>query len=310
LVGAVAVVFGIIMLFCGNALFKYIVFAGIGICVFQLSTIAMAAKVQAGFPMFVIDFVAAGVAVVFIYAAREGYEGVKVLLGFVLGTLGFFGTHIAFSRISGSGADGWVFFLVFGTASIALCVHVFKSDLHMKAIAVLTSIVGGFLCSSTIAFFAVFLTGEDECPAWILFAVMLANPNSEPVGALPREALYLLWFIFSSIGGWMQMVYVTKYHFLSEVFTKKDLDGNGTISKREVLAAIQTEENVKAHFGMQGLSDEEIEEKFLALESSKDGTFTKWQLWKFYYNIPKSSKTARAREGHTLAESLLHDSAV
>lgn len=309
LVGALAVVFGIIMLFCGNLLFKYTVFAGVGICVFCLSTTAMAAKVQAGFPMFVVDFVAAGVAVVFMYAAREGYEGVRVLLGFGLGALGFFGTHIALSKISGSGADGWVFFLVLGAGWIALGVHVFKSDLHMKAIAVLTPIVGGFLCSSSIAFFAVFLTGEDRRPAWILFAAMLANPNSEPVGALPREALYLLWFIFSSIGGWIQMQYVTKFHFVREVFKKKDLDGDGTISKLEVLAAIQSEENVKAHFGMQGLSDEEIEERFLALESSKDGTFTERQLMWFYFKITFFKKTARAREGHTLAESLLHDSA-
>merc|ERR1719163_955738 len=94
---------GVIMLFCGNAVFKYIVFASVGICVFGFSLIAMAAKVQAGFPMFVIDFVAAGVAAVFIYAVREGYEGVRVLLGLVVGALGFHGTHIVFSKISGSG---------------------------------------------------------------------------------------------------------------------------------------------------------------------------------------------------------------
>merc|ERR1712232_1550158 len=106
-------------------------------------------------------------------------------------------------------------------------------------IALLSALVGSFLLSSTVAFFVMFSKGENECPAWIRFAAMLANPTSEPVGAYPRWVSYLLWLTFFSFGLWIQLNWVTKYYFVIDLFHKKDLDNDGNVSKVEVLEAIK-----------------------------------------------------------------------
>lgn len=271
-------------------MFKWIVQVGIGFCFFLLSMDSLTKHLQDEVSQFEVYIQAAVVGAIFAFAANKGYDGVLVLMGGLLGGLFYRSVHFMFSHwISEWAADSLIFFLLFGALPIGGSVYVFTKEkqMIMKPVALLTSFVGSCLVSSALVFCVMLLNGEGhKCPAWVDYLAMLSHTSSEHVctdvsGYAPLASYGLGVFLFL-LSAQKQIQWVAKYDFLCDIFQKKDLDGDGHVSKLEILGAITKEQNVRDHFGMEGMSEDAVKKEFAKHAGGADGTFTLEELFRLY----------------------------
>eukprot|EP00929_Paragymnodinium_shiwhaense_P111159 TRINITY_DN787_c0_g1_i1.p1 TRINITY_DN787_c0_g1~~TRINITY_DN787_c0_g1_i1.p1 ORF type:complete len:437 (-),score=144.32 TRINITY_DN787_c0_g1_i1:49-1245(-) len=234
--GLIAFAVGLVMTIDGEFVFKYLVVGGVAVFVFLLSMSFLENHYEDRFPHQVYQIIAVEAAAALAVVAYKGYDGILVLVGLLLGAVFYYYFH-AFcdEHVSAPFAESWGFFLIIGNMCVACGVFLFMAKARRRAMAFTSSLTGGCLLSSSMAYFAMLLAVHfrgklnnegfdvpEECPAWIDFLEVLLFPSKEPVGifvgskynpqvtskgpsSLDRWLGVTFWVIFFSIGVLVQV---------------------------------------------------------------------------------------------------------
>jgi len=122
------------------------------------------------------------------YAALRGIDGVQIVVGAILGaalahqTLAFLAAHGFHSLIT----SRWCMVVYFSVFVLGF-VFLFSKKLHMRSLAMISSAIGGALCSSAIAFFCTELAVKGYMP------FLQHLPTVQPVGGTWIQFLRFLW---------------------------------------------------------------------------------------------------------------------
>lgn len=245
--GLAALIFGLVMVIDGEFIFKAVVVTGIGIFVY----LASSSGIKSHWPQVdnvIMEILAVEFALALSYVAYKGYEGVRVLLGMLLGLYGAQHLQAHLGQLAG---NGWVV-LVLGNIFVILGVYVFTGRMHKRIAAIVSSLVGGALVSSAIGYFIMLLLVKvrqnlfvgTTVPVWVDFLYTLVSPaKHSPVGIYSTPAtkdlnptihgkqVFLdmilgmsLWFILTTVGIWNQLRLEKKARAKEDVQKKGDLE--------------------------------------------------------------------------------------
>jgi len=233
---AAAITIGLVMVLFGEFVFKYVVVGFVSVFVFLLSQNVMTshysdfpAYAQIGFSFEVAAFLGA--------VSWLGYEGIQLLIGGLVGCWLFFYVHLEFAKfVSDPVASKWQFFIIANNVCILLGIVVFWwGKFHKRAMAVISSVVGGAFVASGISACALMaaqlhpdamnkkfpslnLHGEPTYWIDIFFMIVGDQKKSHDVGIFQNVEVSVgsapicvdawigraVWFLAAVVGIWIQ----------------------------------------------------------------------------------------------------------
>lgn len=190
---SIALVFGLVMVFDGQMVFKWILVAAAFLvaCVVAMSDLNAEWASEDGHLLRHIAGLEVGL--VAAYAAWRGFEGLVIIVGALLGAaVGYFLQGYFVSMHMGVFATSGPAIMSLYSVCIIAGVLAFRFKRHAKALAILSSLVGSALVASAIAWSITFAAikknlFDDLTPkggAWLDFFNLLWNPKTEDVGLL------------------------------------------------------------------------------------------------------------------------------
>jgi len=182
---AIAFVFGCVMVFDGESVFKWLVIGVVTIvaCIMAKNEATYTLKLDEG--SLVGDFVGIEVGALVAWAAYVGIDGVMILVSAIIGGLLADSLQKVLASHGVALVEHRLLVVVFFTAWVAFAVWLFKRKGHLSWLAVLSPIIGGALVSSAVSF-AVTELATHRMMAWF------AQHGLQPAGGNWTAFLQLL----------------------------------------------------------------------------------------------------------------------
>jgi hypothetical protein len=183
-----ALILGCVMLFDGEFCIHWMMISA----VFLFTYLFMLEEIQSlggGNNVVVLQIAAVEIGIACAVIAQQGYEGIRLLIGLLIGAV-FAQYFHELSTIASWGNNGWVV-LVCTNLFMVLGVWMWMGKCHQKLAAVVSSIVGGALVASAVGFYMMFLcvqTGmfkdqlkipDDANLVWVDFFMQLLARNEQ-----------------------------------------------------------------------------------------------------------------------------------
>jgi len=226
----VAFLFGMAAVIDGEFVFKWLIIGGVFIVATLIAHNETAAFWSLGEKSWLRRFTGVEVGVIVAYNAMRGFEGLMIVLAALFGMFVSFGiqTTLVTQGVDAFKTVPWLVVSMYSLITLFFAVAVVKKK-HVRALGILSSLLGGALVSSAVFWFATYaiehgwvrIQGMTASPgAWVDFFTLLTGKHDRDVGVLagsqgmnkfsssgwPGDRICgcALWFALSAVGTLVQ----------------------------------------------------------------------------------------------------------